>query len=152
MKKIIAILTVVAVMLAMVPAFAMAADDEAGLSMMAADSQVTELLDNVKIKCTASKTLFGKKAKVQVKIKSGEEELAKLQELGYTIKYKYYRSGSKAAGYKLKKTDSETKFKDRSCDAGNKYYYKVKIFVYKDGKGVAKTSLKKCSAGSVKFK
>ena len=40
MKKIIAILTVVAVMLTMVPAFAMAADDETGLSMMAADSQV----------------------------------------------------------------------------------------------------------------
>ena len=141
MKKIIAVLTLIAMMAAMMPSFA-----------MAADNQASAMLDNVKLKCTASKTIFGKKAKVEVKIKSGEEEIAELQELGYTIKYKYYRSGSKAAGYKLKKIDSETKFKDKSCNAGNKYYYRAKIFVYKDGKSVAKTSLKKCSAGSVKFK
>lgn len=141
MKKIIAILTLIAVMVTMVPAFA-----------MAADNQASAMIDNVKLKCTASKTIFGKKAKVEVKIKSGEEEIAELQELGYTIKYKYYRSGAKAAGYVHKKTSEETKFKDRSCSSGNKYYYRVKLFVYKDGKSVAKTSLKKCSAGSVKFK
>ena len=68
-----------------------------------------------------------------------------LQKLGYTIKYKFYRSTKKSSAYKAKITKKAKTYINTSGKKGVRYYYKARIMVYdKNGKLVAQTKLKQC--------
>ena len=68
-----------------------------------------------------------------------------LQKLGYTIKYKFYRSTKKSSGYKASIVKKTGTYINTSGKKGTRYYYKARILVYdKNGKLVAQTELKQC--------
>ena len=74
--------------------------------------------------------------------------ISDIKSLGYTVKYQFYRSTKKTAGYKVIKTKAANTFTNTKGSKGTKYYYKARVLVY-DGKTlVAKSGLKACSWGS----
>ena len=75
-----------------------------------------------------------------------------MKALGYTVKYRFYRSTKKSSGYKAMLTKTSKTYTNTTGKAGTRYYYKVQVRVYdKDGKLVAKTALKQCKYATRKF-
>ena len=95
-----------------------------------------------------------KTAKKNVKVTTSldKQDKAIIQELkdaGYMVKYRFYRSTKKAAGYKAAITKKTTTYTNTTGKRGTKYFYKVQIRVYdQDGKLIAKTALKQCKYAS----
>ena len=91
-----------------------------------------------------------KTAKKNVKVTTSldKQDKAIIQELkdaGYAVKYRFYRSTKKAAGYKAAVTKKTSTYTNTSGKKGTKYYYKVQVRVYDaNGKLAAKTALKQC--------
>ena len=107
---------------------------------------VKELMQSAKFKVTTTKT-SKKSVKVQVAAKSSKTMLSDIKSLGYTVKYQFYRSTKKTAGYKLLKTKTTSSFTNTKGTKGTKYYYKARVLVY-DGKTlIAKSELKQASCG-----
>ncbi len=92
------------------------------------------------------------KKNVKVTVSLAKQDKAIVQELkdaGYTVKYRFYRSTKKAAGYKAAVTKKTSTYTNTSGKKGTKYYYKVQIRVYDaDGKLAAKTAIKQCKYAS----
>lgn len=77
-------------------------------------------------------------AKMQAAIKE-------LQDMGYTVKYRFYRSTKKAAAYRSAVTKKTASYTNTSGKKGVKYFYKVQLRVYdENGKLIAATALKQC--------
>ena len=102
---------------------------------------------------TASLTLTARSAKtakknVKVTVKMNSKTTAAIQELkdlGYTVKYRYYRSTKKASAYKSAMTKSTKTYINTAGTKGKMYYYKAQVRVYdENGKLIAKTALKQC--------
>ena len=75
--------------------------------------------------------------------------IKELQDLGFTVKYRFYRSTKKTAGYKAAVTKKTATYTNTSGKKGTKYYYKIQIRVYDEkGKLIAKTALKQCKYAS----
>ena len=65
------------------------------------------------------------------------------------MKYRFYRSTKKAAGYKAAVTKKASTYTSTSGKKGTKYFYKVQVRVYDaSGKLAAKTALKQCRCAS----
>ena len=88
------------------------------------------------------------KKNVKVTVSLDKQDKAMIQELkdaGYTVKYRFYRSTKKAAGYKAAVTKKTASYINTSGKKGTKYFYKVQVRAYdENGKLVAKTALKQC--------
>ena len=111
------------------------------------DAHVKELMQSAKFKVTTTKT-SKKSVKVQVTAKSSKTMISDIKSLGYTVKYQFYRSTKKNAGYKVIKTKAANTFTNTKGTKGTKYYYKARVLVY-DGKTlVARSGLRQCSWGS----
>ena len=128
--------------------FAVVDKDEAeGLIKEQNAAHVKELMQSAKFKVTTTKT-SKKSVKVQVAAKSSKTMISDIKSLGYTVKYQFYRSTKKDAGYKLRKTSCKNSFISTKGTKGRKYYYKARVLVY-DGKTlVAKSALRQCSYGA----
>ena len=87
-----------------------------------------------------------KNIKVVLKMdKKTAASIVTLKKLGYTVKYKFYRSTKKSSAYKAKITKKTGTYINTSGKKGVRYYYKARILVYdKNGKLVAQTELKQC--------
>ncbi len=84
--------------------------------------------------------------------KSDKAIISELQDAGYTVKYRFYRSTKKSASYKSALTKKTASYTNTSGKKGTKYYYKVQMRVYDEsGKLVAKTALKQCKYACRKF-
>ena len=85
---------------------------------------------------------------IKVVLKMDEKTAASmetLKKLGYTVKYKFYRSTKKSSGYKASIVKKTGTYINTSGKKGTRYYYKARILVYdKNGKLVAQTELKQC--------
>ena len=85
---------------------------------------------------------------IKVVLKMDEKTAASmetLKKLGYTVKYKFYRSTKKSSGYKASIVKKTGTYINTSGKKGVRYYYKARILVYdKNGKLVAQTELKQC--------
>ena len=110
-------------------------------------AHVKELMQSAKFKVTTTKT-SKKSVKVQVAAKSSKSLISDIKSLGYTVKYQFYRSTKKDAGYKLLKTSSKNSFISTKGTKGRKYYYKARVLVYDESKLVARSALKQCSYGA----
>ncbi len=110
-------------------------------------AHVKELMQSAKFKVTTTKT-SKKSVKVQVAAKSSKTMISDIKSLGYTVKYQFYRSTKKDAGYKLLKTSSKNSFISTKGTKGRKYYYKARVLVYDGSKLVARGALKQCSYGA----
>lgn len=108
-------------------------------------AKVKELLDKITLTARSEKTA---KKNIKVTLKSDAQSDAAIKELkglGYTVKYRFYRSTKKSSGYKAMLTKTSKNYVNTSGVKATKYYYKVQLRVYdENGKCVAKTALKQC--------
>ena len=109
--------------------------------------KINSLIRESKLKATTSKTA---KKNVKVKIagvKNSKSLIKDIEAMGYTAKYKFYRSTKKASKYTALKTKDTDTYINIAGRKGTKYYYKAKVLVY-DGKTlIAQTELKQCRYG-----
>ena len=123
------------------------ADAEKIIEKQNAD-KINSLIREAKLKATTSKT-----TKKSIKVKIGEAKnsnslIKEAKAMGYTVKYKFYKSTKKASKYKAIKTKTSNSHINTKGKKGTKYYYKAKVMVY-DGKNlIAQTELKQCSYGA----
>ena len=123
------------------------ADAEKLIAKQNAD-KINSLTKEAKLKATTSKT-----AKKSIKVKIGEAKnsnrlIKEAKAMGYTVKYKFYKSTKKASKYKAVKTKTSNSYINTKVKKGTRYYYKAKVMVY-DGKNlIAQTELKQCSYGA----
>ena len=102
------------------------------------------LIKELKLKAVSSKTAK-KNVKVTVKMHSKNNTLIKeLSDMGYTVKYRYYRSVKKASKYTAVKTKTSKTYINTKGKRGSKYYYKVRAVVYDGDKVIAQSALKQC--------
>lgn len=108
-------------------------------------ARVKELIGKLMLTARSEKTA---KKSIKVRLKADNESteaIKEVEKLGYTVKYKYYRSTKKSSGYKAMLTKTSKTYVNTSGVKGKKYYYKARVQVYdKDGKLVAQTALKQC--------
>ena len=128
--------------------FALVDADEIGLEAKDEESNVErikELVSDMSLKARSSKT-SKKNIKVTLTVnKDTSAAIKEIEDMGYTVKYKYYRSTRKASKYASKLTSKKTSYTNTAGKKGTKYYYKARVQVYdKDGKLVAQTALKQC--------
>lgn len=85
-----------------------------------------------------------KTAKLNIKVVV-KGDLKAITDAGYTVKYKFYRSTKKSAGYKAVLTKKAPTYYNTYGKKGTMYYYKARVMIYdKDGNFVAQTALKQC--------
>ena len=106
---------------------------------------LTKAMNNFEIKARSTKT---SKGYIKVKAVADTKELEKL---GYTVKYKFYRSTSKNGTYSYKFTSDEA-YTNTAGTKGKTYFYRIKAVVYDaDNNVVAETKIKDCKYASRKF-
>ena len=112
-------------------------------------AKAKSIVKDMKLVARSSKTA---KKNVKAVLKNDAKVKASVQELkdlGFTVKYRFYRSTKKAAGYKAAVTKKTASYTNTSGKKGTKYYYKVQVRVYDaNGKLAAKTALKQCKYAS----
>ena len=106
------------------------------------DKQVKEAVAKVKLKARSIKLKDGR---LRITISCDVQDLQNLQELGYMVKYKFYRSMRKASSYKAALEKAGKTFTTGKGTKGTRYYYKARLMLYdKDGRLIAKSELKQC--------
>ena len=107
------------------------------------------LTKDLKLVARSAKTAK-KNVKVTLKMSSkAAASIKELKDLGYTVKYRYYRSTKKASAYKSAVTKSTKTYLNTAGKKGKMYYYKAQVRVYdENGKLIAKTALKQCKYAS----
>ena len=129
--------------------YAIMAEEEANTVLAAQDEKVTELTKALGFKARSSKTAKGS---IKVNLTVSDEDIQAITDLGYTVKYKFYRSTKKASAYKAKVEKDAKTYTNTAGKKGTKYYYKARVMVYdSEGTLVAKTALKQCKYASRKF-
>ena len=107
------------------------------------------IVKDMKLVARSSKTA---KKNVKAVLKSDAKvkaSIKELKDLGFTVKYRFYRSTKKAASYKSTVTKKTASYTNTSGKKGTKYFYKVQVRVYdENGKLVANTALKQCKYAS----
>ena len=107
------------------------------------------LIEKLNLMARSSKTAK-KNAKVILKRNETTNSCIKeLKDLGFTVKYRFYRSTKKSAGYKSTVTKKTASYMNTNGKKGTKYFYKIQIRAYdENGKLIAKTALKQCKYAS----
>ena len=108
-------------------------------------AQAKEQLAKVSLTARSVKTAK-KNVKVTLKLNAASAAAIKeIQSLGYTVKYKYYRSTKKASKYAAKITKTSKSYINTAGAKGSKYYYKARVLVYdQNGKLVTYSKLTQC--------
>ncbi len=105
-------------------------------------AKAAELASALKLTARSQKT---EKGNIKVTLTVDSNEIKAIEGLGYTVKYKFYRSTKKARGYKAKYEKADLTYTNTAGTKGTRYYYKARVMVY-DAQGalVTKTELKQC--------
>ena len=118
-------------------------DDNANIA------KAKSIVKDLKLVARSSKTA---KKNIKAVLKSDTKtnaSIKELKDLGFTVKYRFYRSTKKAASYKSTVTKKVASYTNTSGKKGTKYFYKVQVRVYdENGKLIAKTALKQCKYAS----
>ena len=97
------------------------------------------------IKARSSKTAKGSVKVVLFTDAETKAFIKSMQDMGYTVKYRFYRSTKKASGYKVMLTKDKPVYLNTGGKKGVKYYYKVQVRIYdENGKLITATALKQC--------
>ena len=122
------------------------ADDTAKAEKIA---KAKSIVKNMKLVARSGKTA---KKNIKAVLKSDAKvkaSIKELKDLGFTVKYRFYRSTKKAASYKSTVTKKTATYTNTSGKKGTKYFYKVQVRVYdENGKLITKTALKQCKYAS----
>ena len=126
--------------------FALVDADELGLDVAEEPQTDVKALTAKLTPIARSAKTAKKNVKVIVSLDKQDKAIIKeLKDAGYTVKYRFYRSTKKAAGYKAAVTKKTASYTNTSGKKGTKYFYKVQVRAYdENGKLVAKTALKQC--------
>ena len=102
------------------------------------------LADAIRLKASSTKNAGGS---IQVKLTITQGDIATIEDLGYTVKYKYYRSEKKNADYRSKvEKQTLTPYVNTAGIKNTRYYYKSRVMIYDaDGSLAAYTRLDRCS-------
>ena len=115
-------------------------------------AKAKKLTASMKLTARTEKTA---KKNVKVTIKTNSKTTASIKELkdlGYTVKYRYYRSAKKAASYESAVTKTSKSYINTVGTKGKMYYYKAQVRVYdENGKLITKTALKQCKYANRKW-
>ncbi len=107
-------------------------------------AKAKSLASKIQIKARSVKTAKGN-IKVTLKITKGAASFKALEDMGYTLKYQFYRSTKMRKDYKYKFETLGKPYTNTDAKKGVRYYYKARIVVYDaEGKLITKTNLKKC--------
>ena len=130
--------------------FALVDADELGLEVAEEPTVDAKALTAKLTPVARSAKTAKKNVKVTVRLDKQDKAIIKeLKDAGYTVKYRFYRSTKKAAGYKAAVTKKTAVYTNTGGKKGTKYYYKVQVRVYdENGKLTAKTALKQCKYAS----
>ena len=130
--------------------FALVDADELGLDVKEEPQTDVKALTAKLTPVARSAKTAKKNVKVTVSLDKQDKAIIKeLKDAGYTVKYRFYRSTKKAAGYKAAVTKKTASYTNTGGKKGTKYYYKVQVRVYDaNGKLAAKTALKQCKYAS----
>ena len=130
--------------------FAIVDADEVGLDAAEEPAVDAKALASKLTPAARSAKTAKKNVKVTTRLdKQDKEIISQLKDAGYTVKYRFYRSTKKAAGYKAAVTKKASTYTSTSGKKGTKYFYKVQVRVYDaSGKLAAKTALKQCRYAS----
>ena len=112
-------------------------------------AKAKSIVKDMKLVARSSKTA---KKNIKAVLKSDAKvnaSIKELKDLGFTVKYRFYRSTKKAASYKAAVTKKTAAYTNTSGKKNAKYFYKVQVRVYdENGKLIAKTALKQCKYAS----
>ena len=118
-------------------------DDNANIA------KAKSIVKDLKLVARSSKTA---KKNIKAVLKSDAKvnaSIKELKDLGFTVKYRFYRSTKKAASYTSTVTKRVASYTNTAGKKNVKYFYKVQVRVYdENGKLVAKTALKQCKYAS----
>ena len=130
--------------------FALVDADELGLEVKEEPAVDAKALTAKLTPIARSAKTAKKNVKVTTSLDKQDKAIIKeLKDAGYTVKYRFYRSTKKAAGYKAAVTKKTAAYTNTGGKKGTKYYYKVQVRVYdENGKLAAKTALKQCKYAS----
>ncbi len=122
--------------------YAVMAEDDADKVIAEQTENVEKLVGGLTLKARSQKT---EKGSIKVTLNADEDAIKQIEDLGYTVKYKFYRSTKKAKGYKAKYEKAGETYTNTAGTRGTRYYYKARVMVY-DAQGalVAKTALTQC--------
>ena len=117
-------------------------DDTDKLDNAAKVKKAKKITSKMKITTVATKTKK-KTVKVNVKMtKKTKADIKALKDLGYNVKYSFYRSTKKSGSYKVAATKKANAYTYVKGEKAKRYYYKTQIRVYdKKGKLITKTTL-----------
>ena len=105
-------------------------------------AKAEKLVKTLKLKARSAKTAKGN---IKVTLTVDSDAIKAIEDLGYTVKYKFYRSTKKAASYKAATEKAGKTYTNTTGKKGTKYYYKARVMVYDaEGDLVAKSELKQC--------
>lgn len=112
-------------------------------------AQIKALAEKMSLTARSTKTA---KKNIKVTLKADDESTVAIKEiksLGYTVKYKYYRSTKKTSKYAAKVSKTGKTYTNTKGKNGTKYYYKARVQIFDaNGKLVTQTALKQCKYAS----
>ena len=122
--------------------YAVMTAEDADKAIAEQEAKAAKLTKALSLKARSAKTAKGY---IKVTLTADEDAIKQIEDLGYTVKYKFYRSTKKAKGYKAKLEGIGKTYTNTTGKKGTKYYYKTRVMVYDDeGTLVAKSELKQC--------
>ena len=126
--------------------YAIMAVEEADAVIATQTENVTKLVNDLSLKARSSKTAKGS---IKVNLTVDADEIQAIEDLGYTVKYKFYRSTKKSSAYKAKVEKDAKTYTNTAGKKGTRYFYKARVMVYDtEGTLIAKTALKQCKYAS----
>ena len=122
--------------------YAVMAEEEADGVIAEQTKNVEEKVGDLSLKARSAKT---EKGSIKVTLTVDDEAIKAIEDLGYTVKYKFYRSTEKSASYKAALEKTEKTYTNTTGKKGTKYYYKARVMVYNaQGALLTKSELKQC--------
>ena len=122
--------------------YAVMTAEEADKVILAQEAKAVKLTRALSLKARSAKTAKGY---IKVTLAADEDVIKQIEDLGYTVKYKFYRSTKKAKAYVAKSEKAGRTYTNTAGKKGTKYYYKARVMVYDaEGTLVAKSELKQC--------
>ncbi len=122
--------------------YAIVTEDDADEVIKEQSANVKKLVNALSIKARSQKTAKGN---IKITLTGGSDNIKAIEELGYTVKYKFYRSTKKSASYTAKLETASQTYTNTTGTKGKRYYYKARVMVYDaEGTLIAKSELKQC--------
>ncbi len=127
--------------------YAVMAEEEADQVIAEQTNSVKNMVDELSLK---AKTKKNAKGNIKVTLKVDSEAIKAIEDLGYTVTYKFSRSTRAAKGYKAVLGKAGKTYTDKTGKAGKTYYYKARVMIY-DAQGnlIAKSALKQCTSKAI---